>query len=430
MASDSDINLLTVVGRINLKYVRDIKNTTIINKLNQYLDIHAGLNINKQRQSDFCKLQYVLSSGKSHGMESCKQMGRSNFYKQRDLEQIRNLLEKDVDIKEVTVLVKSIDEKLVTNGSYVIIANLPHGVKSSNKGFLNTGKILLIKYGDNSGVEWYTIYNNKDSNDKTAISLEKQAKYILQNDTYILSDEDNKKKGQVVATNKIKPAAALPDLPAPPAVQPQAAAALPAAALPAAALPAPAPPAVQPQAAPALPAPAVQPQAAPALPAPPPAVQPQAAPAPPAVQPQASRVQTLVTKKNTTSALLELKDRLPQRSAMQRIRHANSVINNKLKEGVIEDVNTEISKYNKVFPDSLIKQIDYKDKDIDKINRADIIAQILDKIKEINDQLGGKSTRRRRRKMNPTRKIGHKKPKTKKKSNKGVINKRKTRSKK
>jgi hypothetical protein len=388
MASDSDINLLTVVGRINLKYVRDIKNTTIINKLNQYLDIHAGLNINKQRQSDFCKLQYVLSRGKSHGMESCKQMGRSNFYQQSHLEKIRNLLEKDVDIKEVTVLVKSIDKELVTNGSYVIIANLPHGVKSSNQGFLNTGKILLIKYGDNSGVEWYTIYNNKDSNDKTAISLEKKAEYI---------------------TNKIKSAPALP------AVQPQAAPVLPAPAAPA--LPAaPAPPAVQPQAAPA-----------------PPAVQPQAAPADVSQQQQAAQQQVVNVKKLTTKAdtlheLQSLKNTLPQRGVVQRGFHMDRDKHNQAKQDLIKAVNNEIINYNEVFPDSQIEIIKYND--IDKINQATIIAQISDKINQIKGKKGGKSTRRRRRKMNPTQKKTHKKPKTKKKSKRGALKKRKTRSKK
>ena len=366
MASDSDINLLTVVGRINRKYVRDIKNTTIINKLNQYLDIHAGLNINKQRQSDFCKLQYVLSSGKSHGMESCKQMGRSNFYQQSHLEKIRNLLEKDVDIKEVTVLVKSIDNELVTNGSYVIIANLPHGVKSSNQGFLNTGKILLIKYGDNSGVEWYTIYNNKDSNDKTAISLEKQAKYILQNDgTYISSDEDAKKvRTEKEAATKIQ----------------------------------------------ALRRGKIVRQKA----------KEQRRRDEEAAQQrdeiiEANKVKKLTTKTNTLHELQILKIKLPQRGIVQRGLHLDQDKHNQDKQNLIKEVNTEIINYNKEFPESPIKQIDYEDKNINEINQADIIDQISYKINEIKgNKKGGKSTRRRRRKMNPTQKKNPQKTKNEK----------------
>jgi len=374
MASDSDINLLTVVGRINLKYVRDIKNTTIINKLNQYLDIHAGLNINKQRQSDFCKLQYVLSRGKSHGMESCKQMGRSNFYQQSHLEKIRNLLEKDVDIKEVTGLVKNIDKELVTNGSYVIIANLPHGVKSSNQGFLNTGKILLIKYGDNSGVEWYTIYNNKDSNDKTAISLEKQAKYILQNDgTYISSDEDAKKvrtKKEAAAATKIQ------------------------------------------------------------------ALMRGEKERKKAEEGRARKQEEVIEKERIQEVLITgAKNKLinlfktyPDSTFLQRVTHKVSPAEHmKRKIELIDDINTQIDIYNYNSTGLRVEPFN-----VDYLSKKSIstIRQALNVVISQMGARGGKSTRRRRRKMNPTQKIGHKKPKTKKKSNKGVINKRKTRSKK
>jgi hypothetical protein len=135
---------------------------------------------------------------------------------------------------------------------------------------------------------------------------------------------------------------------------------------------------------------------------------------------EANKVKKLVTKTNTLQTLQLLKNVLTQQRGDIQIGY---------KQDLIYKVNTEIINYNKEFPDSQIEIIKYKD--IDKINRETIIAQISNKINEIRgNKKGGKSTRRRRRKMNPTRKIGHKKPKTKKKSNKGVVKRRKTRSKK
>jgi hypothetical protein len=100
---------------------------------------------------------------------------------------------------------------------------------------------------------------------------------------------------------------------------------------------------------------------------------------------------------------------------------------NQDKQDLIKAVNTEIDNYNKEWGESLIKQINFED--IDKINQADIENKIADKINQINGKKGGKSTRKRR-KMNPTRKGGRIKPKTKKKSKRGALKKRKTHRKK
>ena len=92
---------------------------------------------------------------------------------------------------------------------------------------------------------------------------------------------------------------------------------------------------------------------------------------------------------------------------------------------LIKDINTQIEIYNSTG-------LHVEPLNVESLSEKSIstIRQALNVVIGQMGPRGGKSTRRRRRKMNPTRKIGHKKPKTKKKSNKGVVKRRKTRSKK
>lgn len=97
------------------------------------------------------------------------------------------------------------------------------------------------------------------------------------------------------------------------------------------------------------------------------------------------------------------------------------------KKKLIKDINTQIDIYNSNSTGLRVEPLN-----VENLSEKSI-SIIRDALKVVISQMGargGKSTRRRRRKVIPTRKRGHKKPKTKKKSNKGVINKRKTRSKK
>jgi len=97
------------------------------------------------------------------------------------------------------------------------------------------------------------------------------------------------------------------------------------------------------------------------------------------------------------------------------------------KTKLIDDINTQIDIYNSNSTGLRVEPLN-----VENISEKSI-SIIRDALNVVISQMGargGKSTRRRRRKVNHTQKISHKKPKTKKKSKRGAINKRKTRSKK
>ena len=475
-------NTVNIIGRIDPAKKDTIGAKEFTEQIKEQMDKYAGINVDDKEdgQHAICDLQYVL--GYNGTMKTdCKGMTTTTNPIKKNMKLVKDLTPEHIG-DELPKMLKDLDKNMKLRGQYFIVAHLPY---DESKNIKAGGRMMWIKFLDTEDKpELFTIYNNVQSQNHK-ITLGQSEKYSLKEDGKYISDKKatverereatvereaaereaaekiqstirgfmGKKRANTVKEQKAAQKAVADEerkaaenarqmeaenarqMEAENARQMEAENARQMEAEKAAAVAAEkkrkaAENARQMEAEKAAEsnrkavAAAVRQQAAPAQ-------QQQAAPAQQqAAQQPVVNVKKSTTKINTTNALLKLRNKLPQRTTMQRIRKADRVKHNQAKEDLIQAVNTEIIKYKNEFPESPIKQIDYEDKNIDNINQATIIAQIDDKIKEINDQLGGKSTRRRRRKMNPTRKRSHKKPKTKKKSNKGVIKRRKTRSKK
>lgn len=126
--------------------------------------------------------------------------------------------------------------------------------------------------------------------------------------------------------------------------------------------------------------------------------------------------------------LINLSKKYHDSTFVQRVAHNLSPEKHtERKQNLIKDINTQIDIYNSNSTGLRVEPLNVENLSEKSIS---IIRDALNVVISQMGARGGKSTRRRRRKVIPTRKRGHKKPKTKKKSNKGVVKRRKTRSKK
>jgi hypothetical protein len=474
-------NTVNIIGRIDQKIAATIGTNKFTEQLTQNLDKYAGINVDDKQPHEICKLRFVLADNITR-KTNCKESMNLYSTKVKRTMNLVNGLDLDNIATDLPKMLKDLDAKMKLQGQYFIVAHLPY---DESKNIKAGGRMMWIKFLDTEDKpELFTIYNNVQSQNHK-ITLGQSEKYSLKEDGEYISEKSEKaatklqafRRGknvrddakkvkqekeasekrqavgqEIIEKHKAKEKeeqknAALEekrkeygetqlkireDIKAKnerklrefneTQQQQQNLADENATKLKDSNLNAVAA-AVRQQ--------AVQQQA----------VQQQAEQRRLEQQAEQRRqqyeditetqnVKKLTTKADTLHTLQLLKNKLPPRGFLQRGLHMGQETHNQDKKELIIAVNNEIINYNKEFPESPIKQIDYEDKNINEINRADIIAQISDKINQINGKKGGKSTRRRRRKMNPTRKRGRRKPKTKKKSNKGVINKRKTRSKK
>jgi len=123
--------------------------------------------------------------------------------------------------------------------------------------------------------------------------------------------------------------------------------------------------------------------------------------------------------------LINLSEKYHDSTFVQRVAHNLSPEKHtERKQNLIKDINTQIDIYNSNSTGLRVEPLNVENLSEKSIS---IIRDALNVVISQMGPRGGKSTRRRRRKVIPTRKRDHKKPKTKKKSNKGVVKRRKTR---
>lgn len=388
-------NTVNIIGRIDQKIAATIGTNKFTEQLTQNLDKYAGINVDDKQPHEICKLRFVLADNITI-KTNCKES--MNLYS-TNVKQTMNLV-KDLTPENIATelpnMLKGLDAKMKLQGQYFIVAHLPY---DESKNIKAGGRMMWIKFLDTEDKpELFTIYNNVQSQNHK-ITLGQSEKYSLKEDGEYISEKSEKAATKIQAMTRGKKGrqdakTVRTEKEAATKIQ-------------------------------ALGRGKIVRQKA----------KEQRERAEEAAQQrdeiiEANKVKKLTTKTNTLQTLQFLKDKkLPPRGIVRRGLHLDQDKHNQDKQNLIKEVNTEIINYNKEFPDSQIEIIEYND--INEIERATIIDQISYKINEIKgNKKGGKSTRRRRRKVIPTRKRDHKKPKTKKKSNKGVVKKRKTRSKK
>jgi hypothetical protein len=192
-------NTVNIIGRIDPKKKGEIGTNEFTEQIKEQMDKYAGINIDDKEdgQHAICDLQYVL--GYSGTVKTdCKGINTSETPIKRNMKLVTNLTPDNIGADLPNIL-KDLDNTMILQGQYFIVAHLPY---DDSKNIKAGGRMMLVKFLDNEDkLESYTSYDNVQSTDHK-ITLGTPEKYILINGKYVSNKKSATKIQSIVRGNK------------------------------------------------------------------------------------------------------------------------------------------------------------------------------------------------------------------------------------
>jgi hypothetical protein len=175
-------NTVNIIGRIDPNKKGEIGTKEFTEQIKEQMDKYAGINIDNKEDGKhaICDLQYVL--GYSGTVKTdCKGMKTAENPIKKNMELVNNLTPDNIGANLPKIL-KDLDNTMILQGQYFIVAHLPY---DDSKNIKAGGRMMLVKFLDNEDKpELYTSYDNVQSTDHK-ITLGSPENYRLINGKYI-----------------------------------------------------------------------------------------------------------------------------------------------------------------------------------------------------------------------------------------------------